>query len=768
MPTQIEDIIADFCDLSKRKKSAQFSEYQTRLREAYTGERTFHLPINERGLEEEGGRLLGWFFEQYPHIEEVHLKGNMINEFDGRKLTSGIGFDALIVGLAHLKKLRVLDLSGDKYTPEQLGRLTKDVLMNHPTFTTLKLTAAFITNTHLDAITPHLSCPQLKRISLNGNDRHLTGDEGVFDHFVDKLLSACPSIQFIDVSGNTTIKADSPAAGALMRLVTTNQKVFVRIPQDEKVYQQSMKNHYERFIPSQFALMDMEYNRMRVQFEEFRTTTEGLPELISTIRRHEVRFIQIDARIDDVQSQNEQIQQQIQDAIQLQCLKQILIEKQIAIIHADVREFKVDLGGVKERVASTETHVHDLEARSEEFAVEAGHITEGMSLLRRNVARQTDAIENLDERMEEKLGQLRTLFNTLEQRMQERWATITASLSIEETYPGLSPEEQAYTKKFKYLLVQMHIVAMTATEGTMQLGGSDTASMALMVLNIVTSMAPGPLGTPVQAVFGYLFQSMDEKNTRQRMGQISQLGTEPADIARLATTLSQRLIHCFTLEHYVKKGSLTKLLSATKDMMDSFVENGFYGTLFHAVQDTNALLPLTTAIKRAFTIPEIEERAEQDAKLLLAAIVKEGVPKNTDAITVDTHRLFLYASPMLTVVDRLFLTILQQFCAKEHCELNNISMKSTKRQQFYGRVAKSFHDHADVVSLQIENTPDTFVEKLAISYATKRHADGTIGVFYFKAPQTLFSITAKRHASMRNQILEALEVEETLNQALTS
>lgn len=766
MPTQIEDIIADFCELSKRKKGAQFSEYQVKLRAAYQGERSFHLPISGRGLEEEGGRLLGWFFEQYPYMEEIYLQGNMINEFEGRRLISGIGFDALIKGLTYLRKLRVLDLSGDKYTAEQLGKLTKDVLMNHPTFTTLKLTTAFITDAHLEAITIHLSCPQLKRLSLNGNDRHLTGDTGVFERFVDKLLSDCPSIQFIDVSGNTTIKADGLAAKASMRLVMTNQKVFVRIPQDEKVYQQSMRNHYERFIPSQFALIDMEYNKMRAQFEEFKTNIEGLPEIITTIRAHEARFVQVDAHIEAIQTQNEQVQQQFQEAIDLQCLKQILIEKQIAIIRADVKEFQEDINSTKDRLTSTEGQVRELEARSEEFAVEAGHITEGMSTLRRNLARQVDTIENLDERMEQKLGELRELFNSLEQRMQERYSNIVESMQIEDINPGLSPIEQAYIKKFKYLLVQMHIVAMTATEGTMQLGSSNTASMALMILNIVSNMAPGPLGTPVQVVFGYLFQTMDEKNTRQRMEKIAQLGAEPTDIARLATTLSQRLIHCFTVEHCVKEGSLTKLLSRIEDMTHALTQNGFYGALFHAVQDTNALVPLSNATRRAFTIPEIEKRAEQDAKLLLAAVVEEGVPKGADTITIDTNRLFLYASPMLTVIDRLFLTILQNFCTIERCELSILSIKAEKRQQFYGRVAKSWHDRAGIVSTQIESNPDDFVAKLATTYSTKKHPDGSVGVFYFKTPQTIFHINQKRHASIRNQALDAQEIEEALSCAL--
>ena len=764
MPTKIEDIIADFCALTKRKKAAQYSDYQTQVQKAYKGERVFQLPINGRGLEEEGGRLLGWFFEQYPWIEEVHLQDNMINEYDGRRLTSGIGFDALINSLTYLKKLRVLDLSGDKYTPEQLEKLAKNVLMNHASFTTLKLSTAYITDAHLEAMIPYLSCPKLKTLSLNGNDRHLTGESGVFERLTDKLLSDCPSIHFIDVSGNTAIKADGLAAKALMRLVMTNQKVFVRIPQDKTVYEQAMKNHYERFIPSQFALMDMEHNKMQTQFEEFKAHIEALLGLIITIRAHEVRFTQVDVRIDEVEARNARVQQQIQEAINLQCLKQILIEKQIAIMHAYVREFRADIHSTKERVTSTEAHVAELESRTEGFEVSVGHITENMRVIRGNIARQADAIENLDERMEQKLRDFRVLFNTLENRMQERWTMLTTNMP-DDINPNLSKAEQAYTKKFKYLLVQMHIVSMTAMEGTMQLGASNTASMALIVLNIVSSMAPGPLGTPLQAVFGYLFQTMDEKNTRQRMEQITQLGAEPADIARLANALSQRLIHCLTLEHYVKKGSLSKLLSITEDITRSFTENGFYGALFYAVQDTSALTPLHTAVKHALTIPELEKRAEQDAKLLLAAVVKEGVPKNGDMPTIDTNRLFLYAAPMLTMVDRLFLSILQKFCTDERCELSQTSIKAEKRQQFYGRVAKSWHAHADDVSAQIENTPDEFVEKLASSYSTKKHTDGTTGVFYFKS-QTIFQMNQKRHVSMRNQALEVRDIEETLECAL--
>lgn len=770
MPSQLEDIIAEFCELSKREKSTQFTEYQTMLRETYHGEIAFHLPVNGRGLEEAGGRLLEWFFEQYPYMEEVGLRGNMLNEYDGRKLSNGKGFDALIAGLKHLKKLRILDLSGDTYAPEQLGRLAQEVLMNHPTFTTLKLTTASITDRHLDAMTPYLSCPQLKRLSLNSNVRHLTGEEGPFNRLVDKLLSSCPEIQFIDVSGNELIVADGPAARALMRLVTTNQTVFVRIPQDEKVYQQSMKNRYERFIPSRFSVMDMEFNRMRIQYEEFKASIEGLPSIITTLRAHEIRFTQIDTHMEEAKAQNEATQQQIEDAIALQCLKQVLIEKQIAVIHADVREFREDLNMTKERVTSTQVHVRDLDARSKEFADEAGLMTESIGALRRNLARQDDTLRNhadamvgLNERMESKLSELRGLFHTLEQRMQERWTAINASLSIEEENLNLSPIERAYVKKFKYLLVQIHIVAMTATEGTMQMGSSNTASIALMVLNIVSGMAPGPVGVPIQAVFGYLFQTMDEKNTRQRMEKIGQLGTEPADISRLATTLSQRLIHCFALDHQTKKGSLTRLFSMTKDTINSFTENGFYGALFHAVQEGGVLAPLTSAV-RALTIPEIEMRAEQDAKLLLAAVVKEGVPKSTDVI--DDNRLFLYAAPTLTVIDRLFLSILQSFCAKQHCDLNNLSVNTEKRQQFYGRVAKSWHNRADVVSTQIENNPDDFITRLAATYSTKTHPDGSIGVFYFKE-HSIFKRDQKRHASIHNQALDAQEIEEALRHALS-
>lgn len=767
MPSQIEDIIAEFCELSKRKKTAQFSDYQTKLKNAYQGECAFHLTINERGLEEEGGRLLGWFFELYPYIEEVHLKGNMINEYDGRRLVSGIGFYALIEGLSHLKKLRALDLSGDKYTPEQLERLTKNVLMNHPTFTTLTLTTAFITDAHLDAMIPYLSCPQLKTIYLNGNDRYLT-DSDVFDRLVDKLLSDCPAIQLIDVSGNASLKKNGLAANALMRLLSSNKNTFVRIPQDERVYQQAMKNRYEHFIPNRVSLMDMDFNKMSAQYEAFQASIEALPEIITTLRTHEVRFTQIDVRMDEEKTQHEQVQKQIQDAIDLQCLKQLLIEQQMRIIRADVKTFQADIGMVKENIQSTQAHVQDLEVRSERYAVEASHMAESMMVLRRKVANQTDTIENLDERMEDRLNQFRVLFDTLEQRMQAHWAEVTQKMQIEDDlHIDLSPTERAYVKKFKYMLVQMHIVAMTACEGTMQLGSSDTAGTALTVLNILSNVAPGPLGGSALSIFSYLLQTSDENNTKQRMEQITQLGASPDEIVQLSFTLSQRLIHCFAIAHHVKKGSLQKLLSATAGIMQSFTEHGFYGALFHAVQDDGALTALTNATQHAFTITEAENRAEQDAKLLLAAVVKEGVPKQHEV--VDVNRLFLYAAPMLTMVDRLFLTVLQQFCAAERCD-NNLNFKPEKRQQFYGAVAKSWHESADVLSHKIEDSVarEPFIQDLAMNFTTRRHGDGTVGVLYFKAPQTLFNMTQKRHASIRSQALEAAEVGAVLRTTLTT
>jgi len=308
---------------------------------------------------------------------------------------------------------------------------------------------------------------------------------------------------------------------------------------------------------------------------------------------------------------------------------------------------------------------------------------------------------------------------------------------------------------------------MTACEGTLQLGVSASASTAINVLNILSSAVPGVLGGSVLSVFSFLFQAADERNTKQRMEQIAQLGSSPDEIARLALALSQRLIHCFALEHYVKKVSLKKLLSSTNDVMQSFTQNGFYGALFYAVQDDGALAMLTNETQRALSIPEAQSRAEQDAKLLLAAVVKEGVPTQNEV--VDVNRLFLYAAPMLTMVDRLFVTILQQFCAAEHCQ-SNLNIKAEKRQQFYGAVAKSWLESADVLSHKIEDgtAREPFIQDLATNFTTRRHGDGTVGVFYFKPPQALFNVTHKRHASIRNQALESAEVDAVLRATLTT
>ena len=139
--------------------------------------------------------------------------------------------------------------------------------------------------------------------------------------------------------------------------------------------------------------------------------------------------------------------------------------------------------------------------------------------------------------------------------------------------------------------------------------------------------------------------------------------------------------------------------------------------------------------------------------------MKEGVPTQNEV--VDINRLFLYAAPMLTMVDRLFVTILHQFCAAEHCE-SNLNIKAEKRQQFYGAVAKSWLESADVLSHKIEDgtAREPFIQDLATNFTTRRHGDGTVGV--------LFNVTYKWHASIRNQALESAEVDDVLRATLTT
>ncbi len=762
MATLIEEILANFCALSKREKRKLFSEYQQKLQVAYKGERIICLPHDhKRGLEEEGGRLFADFLQQHPYIEEIYLTRSMLNEVDKfGNIESTAGFDAFLWGLVHTKqanKLRVLDLSSAKYSPQQLGKLTEQVLMNHPTFTTLILETTFFTDQHLEAMLPYLSCPQLKRISLHGNLK-LEGDGTLFNQFIDKLLSDCPSLQFIDIDA-TSITANSTAALAVMRLLTTNRQVFVNIPQDGAVQNQSIKNHYEYFIPSYVTLMQIDFANIKAQFEQFGISTQGVAEMLAAVRSHDARFTHIETRVkqteeciillNQLSKQSEEAQQQLQQTIHVQCLKQILMERQLSVTQADSRDFKTNIQVMKEQLQSTQTYVQDINERVKKVTIDSALTKDIMVGLEEDLARQTDALDNIDEHMEKKLTELRAIFNNFEIKMQLQSERLSDAIPAD-----LSPTELAYVKKFKFLIVQMVTVAIIACEGSLQLGSSGHAGTAATILNILSNVAPGPTGGVVLSVFAYLFQAIDEKMAKERLEIIAQLGT-PDEMHQLATELSCRLLRCLTLEHHVKKGSLTKLLSTTQGF--------FYGTLFNSVQSDGAL-PVLTNAGRTVTILDIENRAKQDAKLLFSAIVKEGVPTKEGA--VDCNRLFLYAAPILTVIDYLFLIMFKQFCQEQE---HPLSRESEKRQKFYGHVAQSWHDHAEAVALRMENPSqrEIFINTLSHRFLSQHNSDNTVGIFDLKTPHTLFGgVTDKPYVSIRKQAIEFTLIDATISTTL--
>ena len=437
MVTAIEKILANFCALSKREKRQLFSEYQQKLQEAYKGERVIRLPHDhKRGLEEEGGRLLENFLQQHPYIEEIYLTRSMLNEVNKfGDVENTTGFYALLSGLVHTKsvnKLRVLDLSSTRLLPEQLGKLTEQVLMDHPTFTTLILETTFFTTQHLEAMLPYLACPQLKRISLHGN-LNLEGDSTLFNQFIDKLLNDCPALQFIDVDA-TNIMANSPAAQAFMRLMTTNRQVFVSIPQDAAVHNQSIKNHYEYFIPSQVSLMEINFRKILAFYEQLGINAQSVPEMLMEVRAQTARFERIETRVTQTElsiallnklsEQFKVAQQELKNTVHIQCLKQILMERQLNNTQTDLGAFKTNIQMMKTQLQSIQVYTHDMNERVKKVTVESAATKATLVGLEEDLARQANTLDDMDEHMKNKLIEFRAIFESFERKIQIQFETL--------------------------------------------------------------------------------------------------------------------------------------------------------------------------------------------------------------------------------------------------------------------------------------------------------------------------------------------------------
>lgn len=347
------------------------------------------------------------------------------------------------------------------------------------------------------------------------------------------------------------------------------------------------------------------------------------------------------------------------------------------------------------------------------------------------------------------VNQIREELTRITREMEDKW---------EKAQPLLA-HEKAYIKKFKQQLVQMYIVATVASTGSVQLTLTGTAGNAASVLNVIAGLVPWG-GGAVQ-MFSYLLQAIDTRITQTRMERVTHLGDTPEEVAKIASILSQRLLHCLELENCVQDGRIMRLFTSLGNIIQSFFQDGFYGALFDAFTESGVVDEITGAIAGVMTPPEVEERASNDVKLLLSAIMEKTVPKNIENET-NISRLFLYSAPLITVVDQLFRKIIERFCIEQSCQLEQLVIPSKSRSIFCNNVAEKCHEYADDVAERIEDTQrrESFVNNLARDFSESVYSNRIKGVFYFEKaqmlnPMMLFArVRGKKYASVNGEALK--------------
>ncbi len=299
---------------------------------------------------------------------------------------------------------------------------------------------------------------------------------------------------------------------------------------------------------------------------------------------------------------------------------------------------------------------------------------------------------------------IRSELNRIQQQMASDWENVQAIFSTEEV---------AYIKTFKQQLVQMYIVASVATSGDIQVCLTGTTGNVVTVLDVIAGLVPWG-GGAVQ-MMSYLMQSIGEQVKQNRMERVMRLGSTPEEVANIAKNLGQRLLHCLEIEHYARDGRINSLFNNFKKIFGCYADIGFYGALFEAFTESGIVGVMTNRIAEAMTPPEIEERASYDAQLLLSAIMEKSVP-HTQENQIDLDRLFLYSAPLLTVIDRMFIRMVTQYCDKHGYNITNISNVKYKTK-FCAKLAEVCHQKASdtVMHIEDESIRNDFIENIAIA-----------------------------------------------------
>ena len=303
--------------------------------------------------------------------------------------------------------------------------------------------------------------------------------------------------------------------------------------------------------------------------------------------------------------------------------------------------------------------------------------------------------------MEQDITLIKKELDRIGQKMESDW---------ERAQEALTGEDVAYIKTFKKHLVQMYIIATVAASGEVQTTLTATTSSVVTVLDTIAGLVPW--GGEAVEILSSLIQTIDLKIKQKRMERITHLGDTPEEVAKMATILGQRLLHCLEIEHYVQDGRIARLFN-TLSVLTQKYQDGFYNTLFSVLTQNKTETTLSSP-------SDMEIRAKNDAQLLLSAIMEKDVP-HVQENQVDIDCLFLYSAPLLTVIEQIFDRMKTQYCNKHRYKLADIEIK--RKAEFCAAVANQCQEQAHNAAAHIEDAAKraVFIEKLATEFNSHRN-----------------------------------------------
>lgn len=303
--------------------------------------------------------------------------------------------------------------------------------------------------------------------------------------------------------------------------------------------------------------------------------------------------------------------------------------------------------------------------------------------------------------MEQDITLIKKELNRIGQKMESDW---------ERAQEALTGDDVAYIKTFKKHMVQMYIIATVAASGEVQTTLTATTSSVVTVLDTIAGLVPW--GGGAVEILSSLIQNIDLQMKQKRMERITHLGDTPEDVAKMATILGQRLLHCLEIEHYVQDGRISRLFN-TLSVLTQKYQDGFYNTLFSVLTQNKTETTLSSP-------SDMEIRAKNDAQLLLSAIMEKDVP-HVQENQVDVDCLFLYSAPLLTVIEQIFDRMKTQYCNKHRYKLADIEIK--RKADFCAAVANQCQEQAHNAAAHIEDAAKraVFIEKLATEFNSHRN-----------------------------------------------